>query len=114
MIKNDFLLRQIQETILFLVRLLFPRGITERERKEIRNTELYLALTDLIRAQKFSEAEDLLFEKAAEGGADAATGVFFYEDLLALGETKLRAGDFSVKEVESGLNDYMKLFHLRI
>ena len=112
MLKNDFLLKQIQEYIQFLLRLIFPNGDLALEKKKITENELFRELARLIEEGRYNDAEDLLFQRAEEGRADLASGIFFYQMLLEIPEKTLRAHDFSTKEIETGLRDFAKLFNV--
>lgn len=112
MIKNDFLLKQIQELIRFLLTLLHPDGRFDTEKTE--STALFQKLLSLIDEGKFDKAEDELFDALDRGEADLETGVLFYDRLLTISEKQLKAGNFSIKEIETGLNDYAKHFHIDV
>ena len=114
MIKNDFLMQQIKELIQFLLGLAYPMGFGEDEKNEARASDISQKLYALALEGKYGEAEDALFDGFDEGEADLATGILFYESLLRVDEKELRKGDFSLKEIETGLRDYAKLFHVDI
>lgn len=112
MLKNDFLLKQIQEYIQFLLRLLFPKGDIPLEKKKITEREHFRELAHLIEEGRYNDAEDLLFDGAEEGTMGLASGIFFYQMLLDIPEKTLRTHDFSTKEIETGLRDFAKLFNV--
>ncbi|CAC9931003.1 hypothetical protein PEPCOX59622_00909 [Aedoeadaptatus coxii] len=110
MLKNDFLMKQIQEYIQFLLRLIFPKEDIALEKKKITERESFRELAKLIEEGRYNDAEDLLFDGAETGTMDLASGIFFYQTLLQVPEKTLHAHDFSTKEIETGLRDYAKLF----
>lgn len=112
MIKNDFLMQQIKELIQFLLGLAYPMGFSDEKKTETQSSALSQKLYALALEGKYGEAEDALFDAFDEGEADFATGILFYESLLRVDEKELRKGDFSLKEIETGLRDYAKLFHV--
>lgn len=112
MIKNDFLMQQIKELIQFLLGLAYPMGFDDEEKNKTQASMISQKLYYLTAEGKYGEAEDALFDAFDEGEADLATGILFYESLLRIDEKALRRGDFSLKEIETGLRDYAKLFHV--
>lgn len=112
MIKNDFLMQQIKELIQFLLGLAYPMGFSDETKEATEATPLSQTLYSLAREGKYCEAEDALFDAFDDGDANLATGILFYESLLRIDEKELRRGDFSLKEIETGLRDYAKLFHV--
>lgn len=112
MIKNDFLMQQIKELIQFLLGLAYPMGFSDDKKEATEATSISQTLYSLAREGKYGEAEDALFDAFDEGEADLATGILFYESLLRIDEKELRRGNFSLKEIETGLRDYAKLFHV--
>lgn len=112
MLKNDFLLKQIQEYIQFLLRLIFPQGDIALKKKMITESDAFHELVKLIDEGRYNDAEDILFDGAEEGNMDLASGIFFYQMLLDIPEKTLRAHDFSTKEIETGLRDFAKLFNV--
>ncbi|MDD7363100.1 MAG: DUF6483 family protein [Peptoniphilus sp.] len=114
MIKNDFLLKQIEELIHFLLTLVYPGGHIDEEKDKTTRSALFKKLEELIDKGLYNQAEDYLFDAFDRGEADLQTGVLFYDKLLAIPEKELKAGEFSIKEIQTGLNDYAKLFHIDI
>ena len=114
MIKNDFLMQQIKELIQFLLGLAYPIGFSDEKKAETESSSLSQKLYALAAEGKYGEGEDALFDAFDEGEADLATGILFYESLLRIDEKELRRGNFTLKEIETGLRDYAKLFHVDI
>lgn len=114
MIKNDFLMQQIKELIQFLLGLAYPMGFSDEKKAETESSSLSQKLYALAAEGKYGEGEDALFDAFDEGEADLATGILFYESLLRIDENELRRGNFTLKEIETGLRDYAKLFHVDI
>ncbi len=114
MIKNDFLMQQIKELIQFLLGLAYPMDFSDEKKAETASSALSQKLYALAAEGKYGEGEDALFDAFDEGEADLATGILFYESLLRIDEKELRRGNFTLKEIETGLRDYAKLFHVDI
>lgn len=114
MIKNDFLMQQIKELIQFLLGLAYPMGFSDEKKAETESSSLSQKLYALAAEGKYGEGEDALFDAFDVGEADLATGILFYESLLRIDEKELRRGNFTLKEIETGLRDYAKLFHVDI
>lgn len=112
MIKNDFPMQQIKELIQFLLGLAYPMGFDDEDKNRTQSSMISQKLYSLAAEGKYGEAEDALFDAFDEDDADLATGILFYESLLRIDEKELRRGDFSLKEVETGLRDYARLFHV--
>lgn len=105
-------MKQIQEYIQFLLRLIFPQGDVALRKKKITESDAFHELVKLIDEGRYNDAEDILFDGAEEGTIDLASGIFFYQMLLDIPEKTLRAHDFSTKEIETGLRDFAKLFNV--
>ena len=105
-------MQQIKELIQFLLGLAYPMGFDDEEKNKTQASMISQKLYYLTAEGKYGEAEDALFDAFDEGEADLATGILFYESLLRIDEKALRRGDFSLKEIETGLRDYAKLFHV--
>ena len=105
-------MQQIKELIQFLLGLAYPMGMKDEDKEKTKTSAISKRLYALIKVKQFGEAEDALFDAFDEGEADLATGILFYESLLHIDEKELKQGNFSLKEIETGLRDYGKLFHI--
>ena len=115
MYHQDWLIRQIRYTIQFIAMLLFKRNTAVYEVRDIdrltQTDELYLRMRTLLGERRINEAENLLFERLDEADLDyLRIALDFYAKVNDLSDAELEAADFSRDEVESGLDDFKRIY----
>ena len=118
MIKNDYILDQLEMMIKVGAKLLFKdkdgnENILIFKSEEIGiNKELYNKLMAMILNLDINGAENILFE-SIEKNKDLLhlnTALTFYNYLYSLNRTILQAGDFTRDEIKEGLDEILELY----
>lgn len=117
MYQEDWVIRQIQNMVQMIAKLVFNKETTEYEIiDEANQTEtdrLHIRLVDLLCGLKINEAENLLFESMKSGNLDyLLVAVDFYARLNEIDEADLVKNNFSRDEMESGLEEIKKYYDI--
>lgn len=117
MYQQDWLMKQIKNTIQIIARFFFKKDtITYEITNNTTNTEtdlLYTQLLELLNSFKINEAENLLFESIKADDLNyLKIAVDFYSRINNLSNEQLEKSDFSRDEIKSGLKDISKIFGL--
>lgn len=112
--QNDWIMRQIEMLIQFIVRTLFGRDSMEYELsdpEERSDTDaLFIKINRLIEKNSFSEAEDVLFESyIPDNESYIRLGIDFYQRLNRVDRETLEKNNFSQEEIYEGIRDFLKL-----
>jgi len=115
MYQEDWLMKQIRYTILFITRLLFEKDSVAYKIRDIDlQTEtdiLYLRINNLVDDGLVNEAENLLFDSLDTGDDNhLLLALDFYTRLNEMSDDELEESGFSREEIESGLNEIKELF----
>ena len=110
MLKQDFLLRQIESLAMSLSKLFFNKDMVQYEvsdQENISETDiLYTKLGKLVSEGKINEAENLLFDEVDKSNIEyLRVGIDFYTNLNRLEDRVLEAHNYSREEIEQGLQD---------
>ena len=123
MIVQDYLMRQINQMIRMLLKMLFGLDMGTKETGDIIE-ENSMEFDDLQLEQlkgvlqmaddgKIGEAEDLLFDHASSGDLSSLKmGLIFYDYLNHKGDDFLTENDFSRDEVNQGLQDFLSQYDI--
>lgn len=118
MIKQDWLLKQIEIIVATLVFALTGKQhddetIVELRSEQERINPLYRKVLKLMNEKKICEAENLIFDDIKERNIkNLYAGVLFYYDLNKLDDNELIANNFSREEIELGLIDLKNTYSL--
>lgn len=110
-LKQDWLMKQIQELVNFLIFLILGRdGDREQmdrlEQQARKENPLYGQMVFFVEENQIGKAEDLLFD-AMENGEDVFDiGILFYARINALSDDNLQRGGFSRREIMDGITDF--------
>ncbi len=115
MIRRDYEYEQVEFISKLLYTILFPQKSKKFNindyKFDTRSLELKLDLMDLIKKNKFNDAEDMLFEHIAEderenrGNGSLRVAVWFYLQLNHIDKETLEANNFSRREVLEGIQE---------
>lgn len=110
MLKQDYLLRQIESLAMSLSKLFFNTEMVNydlEERDSYSETDiLYNELNKLVLEGKINEAENLLFDKIDKSNIEyLKVGIDFYTNLNKLEDRFLEEHNYSREEIEQGLQD---------
>ena len=102
MLKQDYLLRQVESLAMSLSKLFFNKDMVQyklEEKDNLSDTDiLYSKLGKLVSEGKINEAENLLFDEIDKSNIEyLRVGIDFY--------TILEAHNYSREEIEQGLHD---------
>ncbi|MDE5852966.1 MAG: hypothetical protein K2G97_02865 [Oscillospiraceae bacterium] len=115
MLIKDFNFEQTELLSKMLYTILFPKtsGGFDIDNHCFKGSslELQLRLMDMIKSNRFSEAENLLFEAIdQDNGQDSLrVAVWFYNKLNYIDEKVLSEHDFSKQEVLEGIQEIEKI-----
>ena len=113
-LKQDYILRMIEELINILIKTLKDENKDKEEEInsfDANSDELYLYLKDLIDNKKINEAENYLFDKLNENNKkDFLSGMAFYKYLNEKDDEFLEKCDYSREEVLEGMADLSKKY----
>jgi hypothetical protein len=119
MIKQDWIMNQIESLAMFIAKVFFkkdttdyyvpvPDALTDTDR-------LHYELLELIGENRINDAEDLLFERMDTADMKyLEVAVDFYARLNDKTDEELEAAEFSREEIEEGLHDAAKLFGVNL
>ena len=119
MIKQDWIMNQIESLVMFIAKVFFkkdttdyyvpvPDALTDADR-------LHYELLELLGENRINDAEDLLFERMdASDMRYLEVAVDFYARLNDQTDQALEAADYSREEVKEGLYDSAKLFGVNL
>lgn len=108
--KNDFVMRQIQDMVRMLAKIVLGRDTIEYEKKEdIKFSEMSQIYTDLIHMVdngKINEAENLLFDEIKKDENKCfETALYFYDYLNMFSDSFLEEHNYSREEVKEGVQN---------
>lgn len=120
MIKNDYILDQIDMLVKTLAKIVFKdkddgESILFFKSEEIGlNISLYDKLISLVIDNNIDKAEDLLFEEIEDDASiiNLNTAISFYNYLNQLPLDKLKLGDFSKEEIKEGFSEVVELYKI--
>ncbi len=112
MIKQDWLMRQIEMTVQMIARLIFHKDAVEYEQEgENVLTEAdqrYISLMALMDEGRICEAEDYLFDTfSLEDPHQLMAAIEFYQKLNEKSDDVLEQANFSREEIQEGLEELM-------
>lgn len=113
MLKQDFLLRQIESLAMSLSKIFFNKEMVnyEADNKESNSQTdiLYKKLHNLLLEGNINEAEDLLFDNIDKSDINyLKLGIDFYTTLNKFEDKVLEEHNYSREEIEQGLKDLSK------
>lgn len=119
MFQNDWIMRQIEMAVQFIVRMLFGRELLDDGLiEEIRAGEsgpLLRKLEQMIKKSKINEAENLLFDAMSPGDVETLrVALVFYETLNAMDDRALDDAGFGREEIRDGLSDITRQYGINI
>ena len=108
MIKQDWLMNQIESLAMFIAKVFFKKDTTDYYvpvPDALSEADLlHYQLLELIAENRINDAEDLLFEQLDSGDMRyLEVAVDFYARLNDLPDDKLNAADFTRDEIDEGL-----------
>lgn len=117
--QKDYLMRQIEDMVRFIAKVLFGKDLFKYEiidEANLTQTDmLYAKLTALVSQRKLCEAEDLLYESIESGNADhARIALDFYDTINALSDDELESSNFSREEIKDGLKQITAILGVEI
>ncbi|OLS03080.1 DUF6483 family protein [Tissierella creatinophila] len=118
MYKEDWLIRQIKNTIRIIMWILFKRKSVEYEIVDEYNYKktdlLHKEILKLLSELKINKAENLLFETIDSGDLNfLRLSLDFYNRLNGLSDEELKKGNFAREEIEMGLNDILEIYGVK-
>ena len=110
MLKQDYLLRQVESLAMSLSKLFFNKDMVQyklEEKDNLSDTDiLYSKWGKLVSEGKINEAENLLFDEVDKSNIEyLRVGIDFYTNLNRLEDKVLEAHNYSREEIEQGLHD---------
>ena len=113
-LKQDYILRMIEELINILIKTLKDENKDKEEEIisfDVNSDELYLYLKELVDNKKINDAENYLFDKLNENNKkDFVSGMAFYKYLNEKDDEFLENCDYSREEVLEGMADLSKKY----
>ena len=113
-LKQDYILRMIEELINILIKTLKDENKEKEEEInsfDVNDDELYLYLKELVNNKKINDAENYLFDKLNENNKkDFLSGMAFYKYLNEKDDEFLEKCDYSREEVLEGMADLSKKY----
>ncbi len=119
MIKQDYMMRMVDDLIRLLAKLLFNKDIIiyelPGEENYTQTDYLYKQLLSLIDKGKINEAENLLFENIDPNDKRyKELALDFYAKLNNLDDELLEKSNFPREEIEQGVKEIAKVFGLSL
>lgn len=118
MLKNDWFMRQINDTCKAIALIIFnkkePLYEIEDEQKENGADMIFNKLLFLLDENKFNEAENLLFENLNPDVLNyLLVAIDFYNRISQIDEKILEENDFSREEIKMGLDDITNIYNIK-
>jgi len=113
MIRQDYIMRQIEGIARMLAKILFNKDSTSyiEDHQQTEADQLYRTLNDLVDNGQINRAEDLLFEHMDLGNRRyMELALDFYARLNSLDEKTLDDEGFEREEIKQGLLDAAKRY----
>lgn len=112
MLQQDWIMRQIQQLVQFVSRMIFGRDHVEYEiadKTHMSQTDLlYKAVQALLSERDICAAEDLLFAEAEEDSPEfLKLCLDFYRTINLLPDQELEDRNFSRQEIQEGLTEIL-------
>lgn len=116
---RDWFMRQIQAVGEIIARLIFGRAeIAYEIQDEANYTQadmLHLHLLALLRENRINEAEEYIFERLdPTDNRYLMLALDFYQRVNMLSDDELEQANFSREEIESGMNEIITMFGVKI
>ena len=117
--QKDWLMRQIEMLLRFVISLLFKKEYTAYEITDedfpATGDPLYGRIMQLLAEGNICAAEDLLFENFDADNRDfLKLAVYFYATINKLSDEDLKARNFSRDEIKDSLHEIMRRCGIRI
>lgn len=113
-LKQDYILRMIEELINVLVKTLNEddkASLKEENSNSSNDNKLYVYLKSLVDDKKINEAENYLFEKLEENNKkDFFDGMSFYKYLNEKDDLFLKECNYSREEIVEGMADISRMY----
>ena len=113
-LKQDYILRMIEELINVLVKTLNEddkASVKEENSNSSNDNKLYVYLKSLVDDKKINEAENYLFEKLEENNKkDFFDGMSFYKYLNEKDDLFLKECNYSREEIVEGMADISRMY----
>lgn len=111
--QQDWLMRQIEMTVDFVIRLVFKSSAEEfsllEEADKASSGRLWEELEALLAAGQLGDAEDLLYANFERDNLNyLRLALHFYSELNTLEDEVLEAADFTREEIEEGLEELLR------
>ena len=119
MLREDYLMRQIEGLARTLARLLFEKDTAEyRLPEEVAFTEtdlLYRRLEQMVKEGEINQAEDLLFERLDTRNPQVLeVALAFYDLLNGLEDDFLEKNQYEREEIQEGLQRALELYDVQV
>ncbi|MDD4780843.1 MAG: DUF6483 family protein [Tissierellia bacterium] len=119
MYHQDWVMRQIELMVGFIVKIIFKKDNMEFNIYDESNSTkihiLYERLISLINQNKFDEAENILFEKAnINDSVYLKIAIDFYNKINKLSDEDLQKGNFTREEIKLGIEDILRLYNISL
>ncbi len=117
MYQQDWILREIENMIAMVARIVFKRNIVKYEivdtSKYSQTDLIYRRILDLLRLGKINEAENLLFENIENTNLNyLQIAMEFYKCLNDLSDEDLENAKFTRVEIKEGFEDVLKIYNI--
>ena len=113
-LKQDYILRMIEELINVLVKTLKDEDkdvLVDENNNGSNDNELYIYLKSLVDDKKINEAENYLFERLEENNKkDFFVGMSFYKYLNEKDDEFLNECNYSRDEIVEGMADISRMY----
>lgn len=113
-LKQDYILRMIEELINVLVKTLKDEDkdvLVDENNNGSNDNELYIYLKSLVDDKKINEAENYLFERLEENNKkDFFAGMSFYKYLNEKDDEFLDECNYSREEIVEGMADISRMY----
>lgn len=114
-IKQDWLLREIENLVQFVSRFMFNKDVTNYEINDlINNSEsdvLFKEILRLLEKNKICEAENLIFKNIKEENLEyLKLAIDFYTRINEFSDEQLSMCNFSRDEIVEGLKEILEIY----
>ncbi|MBC8589752.1 DUF6483 family protein [Wansuia hejianensis] len=119
MYHQDWLMRKIENIVKIIAKIIFKKDDINyqiiNQYKYTKTDFLHEEILKLLNSLKIDEAENLLFDNIEVKNLNYLNvAIDFYDRINKLSDEELEKGNFTRKEIESGIKDILEIFQINM
>lgn len=119
MYHQDWIMRKIENIVKIIAKIIFKKDDINyqiiNQYKYTKTDFLHEEILKLLNSLKIDEAENLLFDNIEVKNLNYLNvAIDFYDRINKLSDEELEKGNFTRKEIESGIKDILEIFQINM